>query len=165
LRLRAGSVIGLVSGILVLVSTVLPWYSYSFYDYGGSLITYSLLDLVNYGLNSPFEPAVGRALFMISAWALVLLGGLLGFASAVVMSMYEGKRAKALLAVSGMFVLLSPTVLAAGFVNAGIPLYGLVGAHPYLAVAFLSYGFYCAIIAGILMLTAFILMTVPAKQT
>lgn len=165
MRLRASSVIGLVSGILVLVSTVLPWYSYSFYDYSGSLVTYSLLDLVNYGLNSPFEPAVGRALFMIFALALVFLGGFLGFASAVAMSMYEGKRARALLAVSGMFVLLSPAVLAAGFVNAGVPLYGLGGTYPYLAVAFLSYGFYCAIIAGILMSITFILITVSAKQT
>lgn len=167
LGLKVGSLISFVAALLAILSTALPWYAYSFYqraDGRSSTIRYAALqDLVDYGLNSPFEPAVGKASFLGVALGLVFIGGFLALVGSAAVNMYQGKGPNVLLAVSGILTLLSPAIVSFGFLSSGIPLYGKGGISPYLFLGFLSYGFFCTIIAGILILIASVITPTSNK--
>jgi hypothetical protein len=170
LDLRIGSVISFLSALLALVSTALPWYAFTLGQFGPfSPTVYSLQNMVDYGFNDPFVPSVGKAWYFQLALGFIVIGSLLALASSVATNVFREKRpsriARALLAVSGMFVLLSPTILSFEFLNSGIPLYGIGGRSPYMYLGFLSYGFFFTIIAGILLLILSVLATISENES
>ena len=159
--LKRGSVIAFVAVLVAFISTALPWYSWS---YNGEFpLTYSLQDLYEYGLGG-FIPAVGKAWFIQAAPILLIIGALLGIAGVAFMNIYKGKAPNIIVGVSGIMIVLSPIIFASGLISLGIPLYGQGGASPYSITAFLSYGFLCAVIAGLLTLTASILTPISRKE-
>jgi hypothetical protein len=169
LGLRIGFVISFFSALLALVSTALPWYSYMFYEsptYPSLIMECTLQNLIDFGL-----PSVGRAWFIQLAWVFIVIGCALALVSSVI-GLFEKKAtvlaARRLLAAASLLTLLSPTILLLGFLNYGIPLYGIASVYPHRYidryVGFLSYGFFSDIIAGILMLTAVILTTSENKS-
>jgi hypothetical protein len=167
--LRIGFVISFLSALLAFLSTALPWYTYMFYESSERplIMVYSLQNLIDFGLNSPFVPSVGRGWFIQLAWGLLLLGGVLALASSII-GLFEKKvtdlATRGLLAASSLLILLSPMILSLGFLNCGIPLYGVAGVYPYRYVGFLSYGFFSAVIAGILVLTTSILTNISENK-
>jgi len=158
MELRIGFVISFLSAILAFVSTAIPWYIYMFYESPTRplIMEYSLQKLIDIGLNPPFVPSVGRGWFIQLAWGFIVIGGILALAISTI-GLFEkkatGLATRRLLAAASLLTLLSPTILLLGFLNYGIPFYGVAGVYPYRYAGFLSYGFFSAVIAGILMLT------------
>jgi hypothetical protein len=159
--LKRGSVIAFFAVLVAFISTGLPWYSWS---YNGEFPqTYSLQDLYEYGL-SGFIPAVGKAWFIQAAPILLIVGAFLGIAGVAYMNIYKGKAPNIIVGVSGIVIVLSPIIFASGLTSLGIPLYGQGGASPYSITAFLSYGFFFAVIAGFVTLTSSILTPISRRE-
>ena len=159
--------LGIIGGILALISLVLPWWveGISFPALG---IAYSGELSVN--LYQATATAMGISMpvslnlwFGWTALVFVVIGGLLGLAGSVIAS---GRR-KVVLALGGILVLLSIIVFAAGLQNqissgssatgypTGVGLFSS-GSYSYLGTSinystYLSFGFWIALVATILM--------------
>jgi len=136
--------IGLISAILAFVTIILPWYSVSVYVI---TVNFSLWDFASMGLGGLLGTAAVQAWFIWVALALVIVGGLLG----LIGGFSIGKKGKTLLTLAGILLLLSPIIFAVGVVASGLPLFGSMGADQYGASVYVSFGFFLAFIAAILM--------------
>ncbi|MEM2099079.1 MAG: hypothetical protein QXU99_04960 [Candidatus Bathyarchaeia archaeon] len=160
------NIIGVVGGILAFVSLALPWWTMSM---SSSMFGMSFsVDVSVYPYQATMS-ALGMAESAeVSIWfgwvalALVIIGGVIG----IIASLMPGKT---LLIVGGLLALVSVIIFAVGIqleiANAlaaeDLPVVGLFGSGTYTYSgttmnysAFLSFGFWIALVAGILMLIA-----------
>jgi len=140
------NVLGLISAIIAFISIFLPWYSFTY------IVTFNfnLLDFANLaGLLAgvPGTEAL-QTWFIWVALALLVIGGLLGLLASFII----GGKGKSLLAVGGILVLLSPIIFAGGLASIGFPLFGSISADLVSISFFISFGFFLAFVAAILML-------------
>jgi hypothetical protein len=95
-----------------------------------------------------FGGTVDLMWFVWVALAFIIIGALLG----LIGSLITGKNGKNLLAGGGILVILSPVIFTVGWVtsiiNTTLPLFYSAGG----VTAFASFGFFLALIAGIIML-------------
>jgi riboflavin transporter FmnP len=134
------NIMGLISAIIVFMSIVLPWYSVSGSPFGD--VHASLWNFV-IGIESIGGFLVGTLWFVLIAFALIIVGGILGLVGSFVI---EGKG-KNLFAIGGALVILSPIIFAAGLASIGLPLFLTVAG----TTVFLSFGFFLAFIATTVM--------------
>jgi hypothetical protein len=141
--------IGIVGAIIAFVSIALPWWTESVAGFSNDLKLYD-------------AGTLGSTLNYWYGWValvLVLLGGLLGLAGSV---MSNGKR---IVMGGGILALIAIIVFPVGFqmdlmrLNATINIFnsGTVSAY-------LSYGFWLALVAAIIMLVAMRYQTKPTAQ-
>ncbi len=170
------NIIGIIGGILALVSLVLPWWTMSV---SNSLTTYGNLsfDVSVYpymaGI-SKFDMSGGLSLWYgWVALVLIIIGGLLG----IVSSLQRGKAK--LLSIGGALVLFSILIFAVGlqldFLNVpsteGTPAFALFGSgflsesgYNVSYNAYLSFGFWLALATALLMLVASRKITAAAAR-
>ena len=141
------NIIGLIAAILAFITIVLPWWTMSVI---GISFSFSLLDFANLaGIVSSVPGASAFDIWFVwAALALLAIGGLLG----LVGSFLIGGKGKSLLAVGGILVILAPIIFAAGLAATGLPLFGSISSGGYDITFYISFGFFLALIAGILML-------------
>jgi hypothetical protein len=110
-------------------------------------VNISLLDFINVaGLASTFPGAEAFQGIIYGTFALLIIGGILGLVGGCI----AGGKGKSILGVGGVLAILSIIVFAAGLGSQGVPLFdSYCGAS-----IFLSFGFWLALIAGIIMLVA-----------
>jgi hypothetical protein len=161
------NIIGIIGAIIAFISLALPWWTMS--------ISSSMVGISYTGDVSiyPYEARVSAMGFSMAvdltlwygyvAFALVVLGGLLGIVGSV------AQKGRMMLLGGGALALLSIIVFVAGLqldlsraLMSGWPVVGLFGSGTYsptegLAMnytAYLSFGFWIALVAGIMMLVA-----------
>ncbi len=156
------NIVGIIGGILALVSLVLPWWTLTVSILGSSLGTLSI-NVYTFQITALGETEI----FPLSFWfgwlalALALVGGLIG----IIVS-FKINKSK-LLAVGGIFAILSLVFFAVGWQLAlstmlgqmGLPVtgIGLFASASFAGgsyAAYLSFGFWIALVAAILMLAA-----------
>jgi hypothetical protein len=158
------NVIGIVGGIIALISLALPWWTMTastsayFFNYSGTASIYPYQATANY---AGVSAAVNINIWY--GWAaliLVVFGGLMGIIGSI------ARNARTILVAGGLLALLSIIVFAVGLQNAlsstvvltGYPIVGLFSSGSLSGYAnystYLSYGFWLALVAAITMLVA-----------
>lgn len=136
------NLIGLISAILAFISIALPWYSVV-----GPMSEHDSLLVFVSTAGGIGGTSIGVLWFIYVALAFLIIGGLLGLIGSLII----GKNGKNLLVAGGALVLLSPIIFAVGWATSVIasvlPLFGSIGAY----TVFVSFGFFLALIAGILL--------------
>lgn len=160
------NIIGIIGGILAFVSLALPWWtmsvSSSFATYGNFAVDASVYPYMA-GM-SGLDMTTGISLWYgWVALALIIVGGLLGIISSL--KLVEAK----ILSIGGALVLISVLIFAVGlqldFLNVppteGVPAFALFGSgslsesgYNVSYTAYLSFGFWTALVAAILMFVA-----------
>jgi hypothetical protein len=156
------NIIGIVGGIIALVSLALPWWTMTMSGTGMGTGYSAELSIYPYQVTaSSGGMSMSATLDIWYGWvafALVVVGGLLGIMASAI------KSARMILAAGGVLALLSAVVFALGLqseltksVVQGWPVVGLfssgsLGYANYMT--YLSFGFWLALIAGIIMLVA-----------
>ncbi|MEM3580659.1 MAG: hypothetical protein QXH40_01050 [Candidatus Bathyarchaeia archaeon] len=174
--------VGIIGGILAFISLALPWWVMTMSMSAGEIIPYSIsMDLSIYPYKRTLSAsAMGMSMSLdisMDAWygwtalAFIIVGGVLGILGSIV----SGKRA--ILAIGGIIALLSIIIFAAGLqielsqgmsippLGTGTPLQlptlGLFssGSFSFMGMpinysTYLSFGFWLALIAAIIMLAA-----------
>lgn len=149
--------IGIIGAILAFVSIALPWWTWSmtYETIGGSA------DLYLYQNSGTFWtslPTADEAWFCWAALVFIIVGGLLGIVGSA-----TGYGKKMLIG-GGVLALLSIIIFAVGLQNWLSPLGGLIGVFSSGSgySSYLSYGFWLALAAMILMFVAIIMK--PKEQ-
>ena len=138
------NVIGLIAALIALISIILPWYSFS---YSFITVNLSLWDFMSGFGGLGLGAITAQTGLLIGALALLVIGGLLGLLGNFII----GSRGKTLLAIGGILVILAPIMFAAALVSSGLPLFGSLSAGDYTISVYISFGFFLAFIAAILM--------------
>jgi len=123
--------IGIVAGILAFVSIALPWWTF----FGIDVYLWGAMGMI------------GGAWFTYAAMAFAVIGGILG----IVGGIRPGDSGKKLLMGAGILDILAIVIFVAGF--ATIP--GGTTLLFYLPFAYLSYGFWLALVAAIIAFVAY----------
>jgi len=135
--------IGIVAGIIAIISIALPWWTVS-YEVGGSG-SLNLWGVSNGGTEVRFE-----WWFTSAAFAFLIIGGILGIVGSVIV----GKRGKLILLGAGALSILSLIIFVAGFVShEDWSQYTIFGSGTLFGVdytSYLSFGFWLALVAAIL---------------
>lgn len=161
------NIIGIIGAIIAFISLALPWWTMSIsssiggISYTGDASIYPYQARVSF---MGFSMAVDHTLWYgYVALALVVLGGLLGIVGSV------AQKGRMMLLGGGALALLSIIVFVAGLqldlstaLMSGWPVVGLFGSGTYSPTegsamnytTYLSFGFWIALVAGIMMLVA-----------
>lgn len=149
--------IGIVGGILAFISLALPWWTLSMSTTGVPIsvdVSVYLYQVTTAGLTVTME-----LWYAWAALAFVIIGGLLGIVGSVT------ALGRKLLIAGGVLALLSIIIFAAGLQNelSKIPVTGIglfsSGSYSYMGVSlnystYLSFGFWLALVAAIIMFVA-----------
>lgn len=140
--------IGIIGGILAFVSLALPWWTMTVSIMGISMSA----DLYLYKSGTDTTVEIGLEWYCWAALALVLLGGILGIVGSVT------EYGKKLLIGGGALALLSIIIFAVGLQMdlSGTPV-GLFSSVTYMGASYstyLSFGFWIALVAAIMMFIA-----------
>jgi hypothetical protein len=158
------NIIGIIGGIIAFISLVLPWWTMAV-SINGLGINASA-DVSVYPYQATASSAGVSITAQVSIWygwvalVLIVIGGLLGIAGGVL------RKTRTVFVAGGVLALLSITIFAVGLQNelsnqtvvSGWPTVALFSSGSfslyYSYTTYLSYGFWLALVAGVIMLAA-----------